>query len=107
MRVNLLINRTKRHKRHLLYPLPHPLPRLYPNHLVQLGQGQDVAVLELTVVLAVLLDCVVGEMDVVVADVAQGEGLAGSADVALLEEVKLEGVGQERPDADVELAGVD
>jgi hypothetical protein len=66
-----------------------------------------VAVLELAVVLAVLLDGVVGEVDEVVADVVGREELRCGADVAFAEEVEMQGVGEQAPDTDVEFAGVD
>lgn len=71
--------------------------------LVEVVQGQDVALLELTVVGGVLLDGVVGEVSEA-ALVAHAVLLAGHAHVALLEEVDLLGVAHHHPHPDVELS---
>ena len=58
------------------------------------------------VILVVLLDCVVGEVDVGVTDVviAEVELIRRGAQVALLEDEHLQLLGEEHPHSDIELA---
>ena len=50
------------------------------------------------------MDGVVGEMDIVVLDIAERVFLSRCADVALAKEVELERVGKESPNTDVNFA---
>ena len=73
---------------------------------LQVLEGQLVAELIPPVILVVLLDCVVGEVDVGVADVvvAEVELIRRGAQVALLEDEHLQLLGEEHPHSDIELA---
>lgn len=104
--VDLLLDRAKSHIGDLLDPAPNLFNLLLGHVLAQILKGELVGVLKLPVVGGILLDGIVGEVDEVVIDVLGGEGLCGSADVPLLEEVNVHGFGQQGPDANVELTVV-
>lgn len=74
--------------------------------LLQVLEANLVSQLVLAVVLVVLLDGIVGEVDVEVLEVADIESLAGHPAVAFFEEIIIEPVVHEHPDADVEFAKV-
>jgi len=57
---------------------------------VKVAQTQFVSVLELSVVLRLLLNGIIGEMDELVLDVLKGEFLAAGPDVGVFEEVAFE-----------------
>lgn len=87
----------------MLAELHIPLPL---QHLIKLIKRQLITKLILLILIAVFLDGVVGEVDVDVVEVLGVVLLAAGADVALLEEVELEGVGDQGPYSDVEFAVV-
>lgn len=66
-----------------------------------------VSVLEGSVILAVFLDGIVGQMDEVVIDILGWKGLSGGAYEGLFEEVDGEVVSKENPGANVKFTVVD
>ena len=75
--------------------------------MVQLSERELVPELVLLVLVAVLLNSVVGEVDVHVLEIPQCVLLTRSSDVSLLEKVKLEVVGHKRPNSNVKLSAFD
>lgn len=72
--------------------------------LVELLEGQLVALLELPVVLRVLLHRIVGQMDVRIRDVLKVELLSRRPQVTFREHVHVQRLGHQYPHSDVEFA---
>lgn len=75
--------------------------------LLQIIERQLVSIFKLPIGLAVLLHCVVGQMDELVLAVVNLVVLTGCSQVALFEEVHLHLLSHQHPYSDVELASVD
>ena len=102
--VDLFLDAAEGHVGDFFDPSPNVEHLLLSYELFQSPEGQLVAALESTIVFAVLLYGVVGEVDEVVVDVLSRKGLGGGADVGLFEEVNGEVICQQNPRSDVELA---